>query len=103
MDPVVEQGLKAIKGRINISTGFVDQRDKGSAIELLRKLHESGYRLNSNEIVAWASNNEFQSKYAQQLGDFVEGVNAGKRYRIGKKPYWKEDIVDTLKERSERI
>ncbi|WP_267900360.1 hypothetical protein [Lentibacillus cibarius] len=38
MDKVILKGLYTIKKRINLSTGFTHPDDKGSTIEMLRKL-----------------------------------------------------------------
>ena len=99
LDKVVIEGLKLIKNDINLSTGFSHPGDKASTIDLLRKLKQSGYLLNSILIRDWALENEFNTRNAETLKDFVDGVNAGKGYRI--QPHWKENIITILEQRAE--
>lgn len=100
MEKVVEEGMKLIKEDINLSTGFSHPSDRSKTIELLIKLKQSGYILDPFQIRQWAIQNEFSVKYAEDLKDFVEGVNAGKRYRTEKFPHWKDTIVSTLEQRA---
>jgi hypothetical protein len=99
MDPIVIEGLKAIKNRINMSTGFVHPDDKASVIELLKKLNDAGHILVPSQITSWALQNGFQPKYAQELEGFAAGVISGKKYKIGKN-HWNENIIKVLEERS---
>lgn len=95
---MVVKGLQLIKNRINLSSGFVHSNDKGCTIELLKKLKKAGYTLDSTFIKTWAINNEFTPSHAEQLKEFVDGVNTNKAYRIGKTPYWKENIVKLIED-----
>ena len=100
MDKVVLEGMESIINRINLSTGFVHPDDKGCTIELLKKLKKAGYTLDPIEISSWASRNGLEFKDAEVLKDYVIGVNSDKRFQIGNSPYWKENIVAVLEERT---
>lgn len=100
MDKVVIEGLRSIKNSINLSTGFSHPSDRSSTIEMLRKLKAAGYLLDGHAIGNWALQNEFSTKYANELKDYVDGVNAGKKYRIDKQAHWKDNIVDILAHRA---
>lgn len=98
MDAVVIEALNTLKKNINVSTGFTHPNDKGRTIELLRRLKIANYSLDSLSMKNWALENGFNSKDAEQLRVFVDGVNAGKAYRIGNQPYYKENIVEILEQ-----
>lgn len=101
MNNVVIEGLKSILSRINLSTGFVHPNDKGCTIELLRKLKSSGYLLDPIAIRNWVAQNGLDTKYADDLKEFVVGVNSDRRYQIGKTPYWNDSIIEVLKNRAD--
>ena len=96
---IVLEGLTAIKNRINLSSGFAHPNDKGCTIEMLRRLKNAGYLLDSLFIRDWALQNGFKVSDAEKLKEYVEGVNLGKKYRIGSSPYWKDDIIDFLEQK----
>lgn len=101
MNNVVIEGLKSIKARINLSTGFVHPNDKGCTIEMLRKLKKAGYQIDPVLIRDWALQNGFEASYAEELKGFVTGVNSDKKYRIGNTPYWNEKTIEILEQRAD--
>jgi hypothetical protein len=61
---------------------LIQAEDKASAISALETLRKAGYDLDRDELERWWIGEGRPAKEASQLGEYIEGVNAGKRYRI---------------------
>lgn len=54
MSPLVEEALKSINSRTNISTGLSHPNDRNAAKEMFKRLHEAAEVLLANEIQSFA-------------------------------------------------
>jgi hypothetical protein len=96
MTKLLENALKAITVRTNLSTGLTHPNDMNAAKELFVKLHKAGVTLLSTEISSWAKQNKWKPEDAEELGALAQQIGMGKRVRITDKGWWKDDILDTL-------
>jgi hypothetical protein len=82
-DPVVRVALMQLTSMVNLSTGLVNRRDRGYAIDVLRALIQGRRQVNPDDVYAFAIQNGWRADGARDLRDLVSGVAAGKRYRDG--------------------
>ncbi|KPD24027.1 DUF1889 family protein [Idiomarina zobellii] len=94
MTPVVEEALKSLTTRVNLSTGLAHPLDSDSAKEMFKILSEHGESLNGNEITTWAAQNGWSNRHASELGDLGEKIGSGGRVQIKNKGRWREDIYE---------
>lgn len=99
-NPVVEEGLKALTGSINLSTGLGHPNDRGRAIELFDLLKANGEEFDPAEIRIWASQNKWSANAAEELMQVASAVKAGNRIKRGRGPFWSATFIDTLKART---
>ena len=95
---LLENALKAITNRINLSTGLSHPSDMNAAKEMFVKLHKAGESLVAKDIRVWAIQNGWQGNDAKELGDLAESIGNGKNVRIKDGPYWKDEILSILEE-----
>jgi hypothetical protein len=101
MTPLVEEALKAITQRTNLSTGLVHPNDRAAAVQMFEKLNNANVMYDPEELYTWSLRNGWTSEGARELRDVAEGVKDGKRHRIDRNPFWKPDILEILKDRIE--
>lgn len=82
-DPVVRLALIQLTHMVNLSTGLVNPRDRGHAIDVLRALRQGRRQLTPDDAYAFAIQNGWRVDGAKELRQLVIGVAAGKRYRDG--------------------
>jgi hypothetical protein len=82
-DPVVRVALTFLTHCVNLSTGLVNPRDRGHAIDVLRALAKGRRQVTPDDAYAWAIQNGWRADAARDLRELVVGVAAGKRYRDG--------------------
>jgi hypothetical protein len=82
-DPVVRVALKQLTNMVNLSTGLVNPRDRGHAIDVLRALATGRRKVAPDDAYAFAIQNGWRVDAAKELRQLVIGVAAGKRYRDG--------------------
>lgn len=82
-DPVVRVALTQLTHMVNLSTGLVNPRDRGHAIDVLRALRQGRRQLMPDDAYAFAIQNGWRVDAARELRQLVTGVAAGKRYRDG--------------------
>jgi hypothetical protein len=68
---------------VNLSTGLVNPRDRGHAIDVLRALAKGRRHVTPDEAYAWAILNGWRVDAARELRQLVIGVAEGKRSRDG--------------------
>lgn len=103
MSPLVLEALKAITMRTNLSSGLAHPNDKAAAVQMFEILHNANESLDPNEIYSWSLRNGWNSEGAEDLRDVAVGVNNGKRHRIDRNPYWKSNILEILRGKTEEI
>lgn len=96
MTPLVEKGLKAITIGTHLATGLSYPSDLNRAKEMFARLHRAGEVLSKTEISAWARENGWQAKDADELGALGEEIGSGAEVRIPDGPWWNENILDLL-------
>lgn len=99
MTPIVEEALKSLTIRVNLSTGLLHPQDECAAKELFQMLSKAGELLHATEIAEWASRNNWQDKHAKALGELAQKINQGGRVVIRHKGQWKADFMKQLRAR----
>lgn len=94
MSPVIQEALKSLTVRVNLSTGLAHPLDSDSAKELFNILKENGQHLVRAEIEEWASQNGWAARHASALGELGEKIGAGGRVQIQNKGRWKVGIYE---------
>lgn len=94
MTPVIEEALKSLSFRVNLSTGLAHPLDSDSAKELFKILKKNGQHLVKIEIETWASQNGWAARHAFALGELGEKIGAGRSVQIQNKGRWKESIYE---------
>ena len=98
-DPVVEEALKSLTNRVNLSTGLEHPSDRDSAIWLFRKLKRANIRYNPIEIKGWLVRHGWSSSDANDVKEVAEKIQNGKRLRThSKSESWVKDIVRIWRE-----
>lgn len=75
-DPVVEKALIALSGRINLSHGIMNPRDKEHANEVLRILRAKGHAFEPDKMKSWAIRNEWKPGAADELAKLATRIGA---------------------------
>ena len=100
MSPLLEEALKSLTIRVNISTGLAHYSDESAAKEMFKLLHKDGEPLIATEITEWAGNNGWNLSHAKELGSLAERIGQGGRVVVRNKGMWREDIMEQWKERA---
>jgi len=100
-NPVVEQALKSLTARVNLSTGLGHPSDKAAAVGAFRVLLAAGERYDPDEVAAWAASNGWGMAGARELSEIARGVIAGKRYRV-EPSGWREDVLELWRREAEK-
>ena len=98
-NPVVEEAMTMLTGRINTSTGLTHPSDKGSAIELLKILRDSGELYDPASLRAWALRHDWTPQGAEDLERYAQAV-LDRKPMHGDKRTWPSDIIETLRQRA---
>ncbi|MDP8321522.1 MAG: hypothetical protein RAO94_04130 [Candidatus Stygibacter australis] len=97
MTKLLENSLKAITRRVNLSTGLANPDDMNPTKDLFVKLHDNGEILLANEITLWAEQKGWKPKDAEELGALAQQIGMGKRVPIKEKGnWWKKEILSIL-------
>ncbi len=100
MTPLVEEALKSINSRTNISTGLSHPNDMNAAKEMFLHLHNAGEVLLAAEIQAFAEFTGWSKKDAEELASLAQQIGMGKEPAIADGPWWKPDIIEILSQRT---
>jgi hypothetical protein len=101
MSPLVEETLKSINSRTNISTGLSHPNDMNAAKKMFFRLHEAGEILLASEIQSFAESTGWSTKDAEELGSLAQQIGMGKAPRVSGGSWWKDDIIEQLKTRAQ--
>lgn len=66
--------------------------------EMFTRLHIHGEVLLASEIESWASFNGWHAKDAAELGALAQQIGMGKKVRISRGPWWKENILELFQD-----
>lgn len=100
MNPVIEEALKSLSFRVNLSTGLAHPLDSDTAKEMFKILKENGQHLVKTEIETWASQNGWAARHASALAELGEKIGAGGRVQIQNKGRWKDGIYEEWQSKS---
>lgn len=103
MTPLVQEILKRINVRVNVSTGGTSPRDDSFIKTVFKWLHSQSEVLDSDEIAQWAMDNKWNEKYAKKLGDLAEKIGKDGRVVIKYPPSLPVDYYDEVKKEAEKI
>lgn len=95
-NPVVEEAMKKLTTRVNLSTGLSHPRDKGAAVEILRILRNNGENFNPDALKAWALRNGWIPKGAEDLRIYAQAIIERKSIH-GDSDAWNLNIIDILR------
>jgi hypothetical protein len=99
LDPVVQEALRDLTGRINVSTGLVHSLDRSSAIELVEILRDARFRFTPSEVRAWlVSQGRWPARHANSMEVVCREVLAGKRLKADRNR-WAGDAVERWRTR----
>jgi len=96
-NPVVEEAMKMLTRRVNLSTDLSHPNDKGAAVEILRILRNNRENFNPDALKSWALRNGWTPKGAENLRSYAQAIIEGKSIR-GDSGAWKPNIIDILRE-----
>jgi hypothetical protein len=100
-DPVVEEALKSLTSRVNLSTGISHPMDKAAAVDLFRKLKAAKITYDPSEVRGWLVRHGWESDDADAVKDISEKVSQGRAVRSAKGG-WADDIVKVWRERASK-
>lgn len=100
-DPVVEESLKSLTSRVNLSTGIGHPMDKAAAVDLFRKLKAAKIAYDPSEIRGWLVRHGWESDDADAVKDVAEKILQGRAVRIANGG-WADDIVSVWRERASK-
>lgn len=100
-DPVVEEALKSLTSRVNLSTGIAHPRDKATAVDLFRKLKAAKITYDPSEIRGWLVRHSWRSDDADAVKDIAEKIQQGRSVRAVQGG-WADDIVSVWRERASK-
>lgn len=64
----IEDALKCVTRRINLSTGLAHSNDKEFTKRIFQKLKSEGYDLEPEDVKSWAIKNGWKAKHAEEFG-----------------------------------
>lgn len=99
-NPVVEEALKMLTHRVNLSTGLLHSSDKAAAVQLFRILYENNELFDPDSIRAWALRNGWTPEGADELRYVAQAILDRRPIRAGRYPHWRPGIIDLLRERT---
>lgn len=97
-NPVVEEAMERLTKRINLSTGLSNPRDKGATVELLRKLRSKKEYFDPDSLKAWALNNNWTPKGAEELRFYAQAI-IDKKPVHGNKDSWESNIISEIRKK----
>lgn len=100
-NPVVEEALKSLTSRVNLSTGIAHPMDKAAAVDLFKKLKAAKIAYDPTEIRGWLVRHGWESDAADAVKDIAEKISQGRAVRSAKGG-WADDIVNVWRERASK-
>jgi len=100
-NPLIEEALKAITDRINLSTGLTHPLDRDYAIGLLKCVHKHLGLEPPSSIRAWAIRHRWSPDAADDLARIVQALLEHRRIHGGKGFRCTKQIIKWLRDRAE--
>jgi hypothetical protein len=100
-DPVVEEALKNLTSRVNLSTGIGHPMDKAATVDLFRKLKAAKITYDPSEVRGWLVRHGWESDDADAVKDIAEKIQQGRSVRAAQGG-WADDIVSIWRERASK-
>lgn len=98
LSPVIEEALRTLTNRVNISTGILHPSDRSAAIDLFKRLRAARFELEPEKIRQWLVRHNWRPKDAEAVKKLVQAIVDRRRIRGGSRA-WADDIIDRLKSR----
>jgi hypothetical protein len=99
LNAVVREALQSLTVKVNLSTGLGHPRDKDAAVWMFRILRDNREPFDSAAVRAWAANNGWSVRGADDLAKVAEAIATGKRIQAGERG-WKADVIELWRERA---
>jgi hypothetical protein len=91
--PITQAALSSLTVSVNLSTGLVHPDDRDEAILTFSLLRERNERFDAAEVRAWAVNNRWSAKGADELRAVAQAVLDGRRLQVkGQTRRWGKDV-----------
>lgn len=100
-NPILEEALKLITERINLSTGLSHPRDHDYTVGLLRYLNKHIGLESPSSVRAWAVKNGWSPDHANDLAGVVRSLKEGRRIRGGKDFRFDKSTLKMLRDQAE--
>ena len=95
---VVEEALKSLTGRVNVSTGIVHPSDRSAAIQMFEILRDAGETFTPEEVKAWlTAKGGWKATYAQEVADVARKILEGRKLK-SEGQAWADNILDQWRE-----
>ena len=98
LSPVVEEALRTLTRRVNVSTGILHPNDRAAAIDLFKRLRGARFKLEPEKIRQWLVRHNWAPRDAGAVKTLVEAIIDRRPIRGGRRA-WADDIIDQLKSR----
>lgn len=90
--PEVPEATAAIKSMVEtisvlpvLNQGLSDSRERSTAVQALRFMHEHGHKLDPQQLIVEALRAGWPGDSPQELADLAKQINAGKKLRFEKR------------------
>ncbi|WP_281661761.1 DUF1889 family protein [Microvirgula aerodenitrificans] len=97
MSKLLNDAIKALSAKVNVSTGILHPLDDSLAKGLFKALSANGERLTFNEVELLALENKWPRNHAKSLATLAEKIGNKRRVVIKHPSGWGEDTVLKLK------
>jgi hypothetical protein len=93
--PIVQAALSSLTVSVNLSTGLAHPDDRDEAILTFRLLRERNEPFEAAEVRAWAVNNGWSAKGADEMCAVAQAVLDGRKLQVkGQTRRWGKDVFD---------
>ncbi|MDP3952946.1 hypothetical protein [Microbacterium sp.] len=103
LDPVVEVAMTHASRAINHNNALVSDAEKSYVVMTLQELHRSGYDLDPEALVAWASAHGWYPAELPRLREYATKIKQGRRFvlrdasgpKVGSARGWEQEASNT--------
>lgn len=100
LDPILEEALRSLTGRVNLATGVSHPSDRAAAIDMFRRLWRNQIPFDPEAVRRWLiAEGGWQPRHADRVKEIAEGVLGGRRFQRVR-PSWARNIVQQWKRRA---
>ena len=93
--PITQAALSSLTVSVNLSTGLAHPDDRDEAVLTFRLLRQRNERFDAAEVRAWAVNNGWSAKGADELRAVAQAVLERRRLQVkGQTRRWGKDVFD---------